>query len=83
MLLRCFWTQHHHRRGQDYSNANALPRDELQIYTWCVFVQTWSVFFLDLDAFLSTDEVRLKKNLNASRPSKHPTQRKKCCCTDR
>ncbi|CAM9573068.1 unnamed protein product [Ascophyllum nodosum] len=34
MLLRCFWTQHHHRRGQDYSNANALPRDELQIYTW-------------------------------------------------
>lgn len=36
LLLRCFWTQQRHRRGEDYSNINNLPRDELQIYTWCV-----------------------------------------------
>lgn len=36
LLLRCFWTQQRHRRGEDYSNVNALPRDELQIYTWYV-----------------------------------------------
>ncbi|CAM9708752.1 unnamed protein product, partial [Ectocarpus sp. 12 AP-2014] len=34
LLLRCFWTQNRHRRGEDYSNVNSLPRDELQIYTW-------------------------------------------------
>ncbi|CAN0172992.1 unnamed protein product, partial [Scytosiphon promiscuus] len=34
LLLRCFWTQQRHRRGEDYSNVNSLPRDELQIYTW-------------------------------------------------
>ncbi|CAN0351845.1 unnamed protein product [Ectocarpus sp. 8 AP-2014] len=34
LLLRCFWTQNRHRRGEDYSNINSLPRDELQIYTW-------------------------------------------------
>ncbi|CAN0492410.1 unnamed protein product, partial [Discosporangium mesarthrocarpum] len=36
LLLRCFWRTHQHHRPEEFGGVNGpLPKDELQIYTWC------------------------------------------------